>query len=65
MVFDAARHDIVLFGGESDVPPFVLGDTWTWDGNAWKQEHPAKSPSPRAGAAIAYDATRRQVVLFG
>lgn len=64
MAFDAARQQIVLFGGYSPQGG-ELNDTWTWDGRNWTRQHPAKSPLSRSGAAMAYDAGRRQAVLFG
>ena len=64
MAYDAARHQVVMFGGIGD--SFGLpGGTWTWDGHAWTQQHPAHSPPPRADTAMAYDAARGQSVLFG
>lgn len=44
--------------------PGPLGDTWTWDGAAWKQA-PRAGPWARYGAAIAYDAAHNNYVLFG
>ena len=41
------------------------GDTWEWDGTAWTQRSPASAPSPQQGHAMAYDAARGRVVLFG
>jgi hypothetical protein len=63
MVYDAAHGEVVLFGGLRR--GVVLGDTWTWDGVAWKQRHPVVSPPARNGEGLAYDAARQQVVLFG
>src|SRR2546422_7133759 len=62
MAYDAARGQVVLFGGccAGD----LLGDTWTWDGIDWTQRTPAHAPSARF-ATMAYDAARGQVVLFG
>ncbi|HLK69186.1 MAG TPA: kelch repeat-containing protein [Bryobacteraceae bacterium] len=62
MVFDAARQQIVLFGGGTEL---TFGDTWVWDGTDWTQKFPANSPPARQGVAMAYDAARQQVVLFG
>lgn len=64
MVYDAARAEIVLFGGICGERT-VLGDTWLWNGKSWRETRPARSPSARALAGIAYDLARRQVVLFG
>jgi len=66
MAWDAARHRTVLFGGLGGPPANAyLSDTWEWDGQTWTRHQPAVSPSPRSGHAMAYDATRRRVVLFG
>ncbi|HEX6810519.1 MAG TPA: hypothetical protein VF384_02745 [Planctomycetota bacterium] len=43
----------------------LVSRTWRFDGNAWQQLAPANSPSPRSGAAIAFDRARNVVVLFG
>ena len=56
--------EVVLFGGYGG-GPLPLGDTWTWDGTTWTQEHPATSPSARIGMGMAYDQARGEVVLFG
>ncbi|HZS13884.1 MAG TPA: hypothetical protein VFC09_04740 [Candidatus Dormibacteraeota bacterium] len=63
MAFDAARGDVVMFGGQIG-GGVALGDTWTWDGS-WHQQHPALSPTPRFGAAMGYDPHTQQVVLVG
>jgi hypothetical protein len=62
MAFDRATSEVVLFGGGDRVS---LGDTWTWGGERWQQKHPAHRPPARQHAAMAYDAERRQVLLFG
>ena len=63
MTFDAAREQVVLFGGQEDSGAAVA-DTWSWDGTDWIQLSDM-GPSPRVAAAIAYDAAREQVVLVG
>jgi hypothetical protein len=71
LAYDGATQQVVLFGGimtcQSTCPagPGLFGDTWTWDGKTWTQLHPLQLPGPRSGAAIAYDAGRHVVVLFG
>jgi hypothetical protein len=69
MTFDAARGVSLLFGGDTGNPSsgqWVLSDeTWTWNGSAWGKLQPARSPSPRMVHALAYDASRKRVVLFG
>jgi hypothetical protein len=62
MAYDAARGQVVLFGGYN---PGVLGDTWTWDGTEWIQRNPAHAPSARYGARMAYDGGHGQILLFG
>ncbi len=62
IAFDAARDEVVLFGGAFAVP---YDDTWRWNGFAWTVASPAVSPSARTGAAMAFDRQRNVVVLFG
>lgn len=66
MVFDAQRGRCVLFGGyrKEGEATVRLGDTWEFDGQSWRQVA-TDGPEPRSGAALAYDATRGSVVLFG
>ncbi|MBL9016286.1 MAG: hypothetical protein JNL83_19010, partial [Myxococcales bacterium] len=67
IAYDARRGVAVMFGGiEDDTPsPNVYGETWLWDGLGWLNASPTTSPSSRAWAAMAYDAARDRVVLFG
>lgn len=66
MAFDAAHGQVVMFGGDTTDNGFaLLGDTWTWDGSSWSQQHPAHSPSARTRAAMAFDAAHGAVVLTG
>jgi hypothetical protein len=66
--YDAARGKVVLFGGccaGEGFAPNPFADTWSWNGTNWTQEHPSSSPSERTNAAMASDAVRGNVVLFG
>ncbi|MDQ1712816.1 MAG: large repetitive protein [Frankiaceae bacterium] len=73
MVYDAATRDVVLFGGYNiDKGPTgtgwaptetYLADTWTWNAGRWTKR--GAGPSGREDAQLAYDATARQVLLFG
>jgi len=70
MVYDANGSDgyVVLFGGEG--PEGALGDTWEFQGGSWIDLTPTlpnatNTPSPRYGAAMAYDSHDGYVVLFG
>jgi hypothetical protein len=68
LVFDSARGETVLFGGNpvgimgSGSP---LGDTWVWNGTNWTQRTPAAVPPVRCLHAMAYDSARGKTVLFG
>jgi hypothetical protein len=63
VAYDQARGQLVLFGGVDGST--LLNDTWTWNGKAWTQHHPAATPPAREQAAMAYDPFRRTVLLFG
>jgi hypothetical protein len=65
MAYDANSGQELLFGGVNSGGTNVLGDTWTWDGTTWTQQTPVTSPEVRFSAAMAYDASSGQVVLFG
>jgi len=66
MVYDLKRRRIVLFGGyrRAQEQNLRLGDTWEWNGSSW-EEMEVSGPSPRNGAAMAYDPVRHLVILFG
>jgi hypothetical protein len=64
VAFDEAHGELVLFGGTVD-GRVMLNETWTWDGTAWTQMHPAISPPARQMASMAYDGARHRVVLLG
>ena len=63
MAYDAARGNVVLFGGGG--PPGFLSDTWTWNGSQWTQRFPASNPPGRDNSGVTYDVARAKVVLFG
>jgi hypothetical protein len=63
MAYDAARREVVMFGGTDGTNR--LGDTWTWDGSTWTEQHPPASPPARDFMGMAYDAATSEVVLFG
>ncbi|MBI5543754.1 MAG: hypothetical protein HY901_07710, partial [Deltaproteobacteria bacterium] len=70
LAYDPRRGRTVLFGGESrdGEKAVFLNDTWEWNGMRWHKLTPAAGepcPSPRRAAALAYDAARGQMVLFG
>ena len=58
----------VLFGGRRRVNQDSqedLNDTWVFDGQNWEQVRTPTAPSPRAWAAMTFDAMNGQIVLFG
>jgi hypothetical protein len=65
MAYDAARMQVVLFGGVSASGSGLLSDTWICEGTSWTRKSEGTGPSARSGHAMAYDASREQVVLFG
>lgn len=42
-----------------------LADTWEWDGATWTRIMGGIVPPQRANHALAYDAARARVLLFG
>jgi cysteine-rich repeat protein len=64
LVYDAARDQLVLFGGVDG--DFAQPVTWTFDLEAgtWT-EHDVAGPSRRQPSAMAYDPRAEQVVLVG
>lgn len=69
MAYDRGRGEVVLFGGfgydRFPTQMILLGDTWVWNGTNWTQRNPVHSPPARVWSAMAYDAARGEVVLFG
>ena len=55
MAYDVARGITVMFAGT---------ETWTWDGTQWRRVA-TTGPSQRVVSAMAYDARRQRIVLFG
>lgn len=69
MAFDAARNQVVLFGGR-DASAGDLADTWVWSQSQWTRATTTcdeSSPCPRARRwhGLAYDGERELVTLFG
>lgn len=64
MAFDAARSELVLFGGQA-APAQPSADTWVWNGTTWTQRTPVNAPSGRTLHEMCYDSTRQRVVLYG
>jgi hypothetical protein len=66
MAYDAATHQVVLYGGIGNPAtgnPF-LSDTWTWDGSEWHEAASSGPGSEAGGAQIAYDGATGQLLLL-
>ena len=60
--YDAKRGMLVVFGGSG--PDGYFGDTWGWDGSTWTRLAET-GPAPRVMGAMAWDARREVIVMFG
>jgi len=68
MAYDPATQQLILFGGEqseADGNYVYSNSTWSWNGSTWTELSPSASPSAREGAAMAYDASTKELLLFG
>ena len=63
MAYDAAREQVVLFGGRNTETEFA--DTWIYKNNNWTQVTSASSPTKRILAGMAFDRNSDRVVLYG
>ncbi len=63
MVYDAADHYLVLFGGASACG--VYNDTWSFANNTWTPIPTATAPPPLYSFAMTYDAADGYVLLTG
>ena len=61
--FFPGSGETLLFGGAWDGAQF--NDTWAWSGAVWTRKNPSHLPGYRSGHAMAYDAARGQIVMFG
>lgn len=72
LVSDPRGDGILMFGGSAslafdpaDTVSASFNDLWRWDGVTWSPVRTAAPAPPRAFAAMALDASRRRVVMFG
>lgn len=66
MVYDAARKQVLLFGGCADTAcNQPLNDMWAWDGSSWHQLSSAVLPSARFDAQMSRVPKTGDVLLFG
>jgi hypothetical protein len=62
VAYDAARQQLVLFGGSAIGDAQTLNDTWIFGKQGWGQVHPASSPPGWLGSMV-FDAATQQIVL--
>lgn len=60
---DPKGGKMLIFGGVDN--NVQRNDTWVFDGKAWKELHPALTPSPRDAYVMFYDPTRKSFILYG
>jgi Kelch motif protein len=68
IAYDAHRKRIVGFGGVAlgfDGFDHHVAETWEWNGTAWAQIATTTVPTARSDFAMAYDARRERIVMFG
>ncbi len=64
MAYDPVHRTVLLFGGTLMTSDGSLtNETWSWDGQTWRQLHPTTSPPAQQGTMV-YDAASQQIVLF-
>ena len=63
LAYDSDREVVVLFGGFMGGLS-VSGETWEWDGEAWRLAA-TEGPPGRTEHTMAYDPIRKRTILFG
>jgi hypothetical protein len=63
--YDSVRKVSVLFGGYDFVLGNVVNVTWEFDGAQWLPKTPPNSPTARRNHAMAFDAERGLMIMFG
>jgi hypothetical protein len=61
---DAARDELVRFGGRDLYGSTFRDETWVWN-DTWQQRSPTVRPPARFGGRMVFDPLRSAVVLFG
>jgi hypothetical protein len=67
MASDDADHEVVLFGGDSNLTGSLtfFSDTWVYQYGEWSHASTPVAPSARYDMAMTYDPVDRSVLLFG
>jgi hypothetical protein len=63
--FDPNRDADVMFGGFSLSNAKPLSDAWAWTGKSWTALAQKSAPPGRGESAMAYDASSKQLLVFG
>ena len=63
VAYDAARGNVLMFGGNDG--DSRLNDTWTWDGEFWRQRFSQQIPPARDNAGVAYNEATERVMIYG
>lgn len=64
MAWDRTRNQAVLLVADTAAGPVGSAQTWTFDGNAWIQQHPSTSPLLRPGSSMSFDPATGDVMLL-
>jgi hypothetical protein len=66
IAFDAARGEVILYGGivKSGNADVYMGDTWSWNGATWTLRA-TSGPGGRAFHGMVYDEARQEIVVHG
>jgi len=62
MIYDEARHQVLLYGGMDG--GVAMGDLWAWTGTSWAKLS-AGGPPARFGAVLAWDPAASRVLMYG
>ena len=65
LAYDPGTEQILLFGGGGAVGAGVFSDTWSFSNESWTLVPTDTSPSARLGAAMAYDPSGADLLLYG
>jgi len=64
IAFCPATGKTYIFGGQRLDTSALLDDLWERDGTSWTEVQADVRPTPRAGAAMAYDPYRQSFIIF-
>lgn len=64
MTFQSHNSNVLLTEGVCTTST-VAGEVWEWDGTNWNKSETTTKPRRASGAAMTYDVTRQQSLLFG